>query len=137
MDSLVNDFQGQIMAAMWKTAMRNKPMQLIALRDIGWFAARAFTRPDEFAGRCLSLAGAELTFDQANEIFKAKVGNDMPSTYGVLAKVLLWVVKEAGETFKWLNEDGYGADIKDLRRMHPGLMDFGTWLEEVSGLAVG
>jgi hypothetical protein len=134
MDSLANDFQGQVMVAMWKTAMRNKPMQLIATRDIGWFAARAFTCPDQFAGRCLGLAGAELTFDQANEIYREKVGRDMPSTYGVLAKVLLWAVKEAGETFHWLNEDGYAADIEDLRRMCPGLMDFGTWLEEESGL---
>ncbi|KAH8719429.1 hypothetical protein GQ44DRAFT_712363 [Phaeosphaeriaceae sp. PMI808] len=132
MDGLVNDFQGQMMVSMWKTAMRDKPMQLIATRDIGWFAAQAFRCPDEFAGRYLSLAGTELTFDQANEIFKQRFGKDMPSTYGILASILLRMIKEAGETFKWLNEDGYGADIEDLRSMHPDLMDFGTWLEKES-----
>ncbi|KAF2188606.1 NAD(P)-binding protein [Zopfia rhizophila CBS 207.26] len=137
MDGLVNDFQGQVMVSMWKTAMRDKPMQLIATCDIGWFAAQAFKCPNEFAGRYLSLAGAELTFDQANEIFKRRFGRDMPSTYGILASILLWIVKEAGETFKWLSEDGYGADIEELKRMYPDLMDFRIWLEKESNFKAG
>ena len=32
---------------------------------------------------------------------------------------------------------GYGADIADLRKMHPELLDFGAWLQRGSaqGLA--
>ncbi|MGW2408442.1 hypothetical protein ACWCXK_28515 [Streptomyces sp. NPDC001739] len=30
---------------------------------------------------------------------------------------------------EWLNKHGYRADIPATREIHPGTMDFGTWLE--------
>ncbi len=30
---------------------------------------------------------------------------------------------------KWFSTDGYGADIAKLKAIHPGLKDFGMWLD--------
>jgi hypothetical protein len=32
--------------------------------------------------------------------------------------------------FEWLNVNGCKADIPALHKLHPGLMDFDTWLEK-------
>lgn len=133
MEGFTNDFMGKAMASMWETSIpKDKPLQLVATRDIGWFAAQAFNNPDEYAGRYLSLAGAELTFREANQIFKQKFGKDMPSTYGIVSHILLHVAKDVAVMFKWLKNEGTGADVAELKRLHPGLMDFGTWLETES-----
>jgi hypothetical protein len=37
-----------------------------------------------------------------------------------------------GLMFKWFGTDGYGADIAALRKIHPGLLSFGQYLEKES-----
>jgi len=32
--------------------------------------------------------------------------------------------------YEWLNGDGYEVDFPTLRNLHPGLMNFDTWLEK-------
>ena len=44
-------------------------LQLIAVDDIGAFAALAFGAPDEWIGRTLEIAGDELTMVEAAEVF--------------------------------------------------------------------
>ncbi|KAF2797335.1 NAD(P)-binding protein [Melanomma pulvis-pyrius CBS 109.77] len=137
MEGITDDFQGKAMASAWNTALKDKPMQLVSTKDIGWFAANAFQHPDEFAGRYLSLAGAEITFQQANDIFKAKFGRDMPTTFGVVSHLLLHMVKDISVLFKYLKQEGTGADIEELRRINPDLTDFGSWLDTESPFRSG
>ncbi|KAF2684382.1 NAD(P)-binding protein [Lentithecium fluviatile CBS 122367] len=132
MENISNDFAGKATATSWQLALKDKPMQLIATKDIGWFAANAFKHPEDNAGRYLSLAGASLTFDEANAIFKKRIGTDMPTTFGVVASLGMCLVKEVGAIFKWLKQNGNGADVDECRRMNPSLTDFGAWLESDS-----
>jgi uncharacterized protein YbjT (DUF2867 family) len=133
MDGFTNDFMGKAMATMWRTSLSSsEPLQLIATKDIGIFAALAFKNPDTFAGKYLSIAGATLTFEEANLVFKQKVGTDMPQTFGFVGKALLHVAKDVGIMFKWLKEEGTGADVDECRRLYPGLTSFGEWLEKDS-----
>ncbi|KAF2637626.1 NAD(P)-binding protein [Massarina eburnea CBS 473.64] len=132
MENLTNDFAGKAMAGSWSAVLKDRPLQLVATKDIGWFGAEAFKRPDDFAGRYLSLAGAELTFSEANTIFKKKFGKDLPATYGCVAKGLLLVVKDLGAMFQYLKHNPVGADVEELRKLHPGLMNLGTWFEKES-----
>jgi uncharacterized protein YbjT (DUF2867 family) len=132
MENMSNDFAGKGFASSWQSALKDKPMQLIATKDIGWFAANAFRHPEENAGRYLSMAGASLTFDEANAIFKEKVGTDMPTTFTIVAQLGMHFMKEVGAIFKWLKKSGNDASVEECRRMNPLLMDFGTWLETES-----
>jgi hypothetical protein len=104
-------------------------MQIISTQDIGWFAAQALIRPSDFAGRAISLAGDDLTFGEANEIFKGKAGFDLPTTYGFIISGLLWMVKDVGLMFNYFERVGYAADIEALRREHPGLQSFADWVQ--------
>ncbi|KAF2002216.1 nucleoside-diphosphate-sugar epimerase family protein [Amniculicola lignicola CBS 123094] len=132
MEGITNDFQGKAMASMWDVAMKGKPLQLVATKDIGWFAAAAFTHPGEFAGRYISLAGSSLTFDEANAIFNKRLGTDMPRIPGFVARITLHIINELDVMFKWIRKQDDGAHIDELKKMHPRLMDFGTWLETES-----
>lgn len=133
MENLTPDFAGKALAASWSAILKDKkPLQLVAAKDIGWFGAAAFLHPDEYAGRYISLAGDELTFQQADRVFREKMGYALPATYGCVAKALLGVVKSLGAMFEWLKREENGVDVGELRRVHPGLMDLGTWLVEES-----
>ncbi|KAF2431368.1 nucleoside-diphosphate-sugar epimerase family protein [Tothia fuscella] len=132
MENLTPDFMGKGFATMWSVAVKEKPLQLIATADIGHLAGEAFIKPDEYAGKAISLAGDELTFEEANKVFQQKVGYEMPQTFGFLASGMLWAIKEVGIMFRWFYTDGYGADIQGLKKTHPELLSFGNWLVKES-----
>ncbi|RYP22677.1 hypothetical protein DL765_001527 [Monosporascus sp. GIB2] len=130
MENFTPGFGTKVMATAWRVAVKEKPLQLISIRDIGWFAAQAFMRPGDFAGRAISLAGDELTLSQANTIFRIKIGHEMPETFRFLARLLLWYSAEFGDMFRWFYTDGYGADIKALKAEHPDLLSLSEWLDQ-------
>ena len=135
MDNFVPGMFGKVFAAAWKVALGDKPLKLIAASDIGFFGAKAFEDPEQFAGRSITLAGDSLTFEEAREVWKQKMGTEMPVTYDVLGKAFLWYSEEMGLMMKWFKEVGAAGDPAELRKEHPGLMDFGTWLEKDSKFA--
>lgn len=126
---LAPGLDGKVMRTAWRSVMRGKALQLVATDDIGHFAAQALLRPDGFAGRCISLAGDELAFPEANATYKAKTGSDLPQTFALLARMILGLAPEVAKMLRWFVAEGYGADIKALRAEYPGLMSFGDWVE--------
>ena len=131
MENLNPGFVGKVSATLWKFAIPpTTPVQFVATADIGFFGAKAFLDSEEYNGRVLSLAGDELTFPQAEMVFKEKMGVELPRTFGIVAWALLKAVKELRLMFKWLADVGSAADIVELRRMYPDLMTFDDWLEK-------
>ncbi|RAL02554.1 NmrA/HSCARG family protein [Aspergillus ibericus CBS 121593] len=128
-DNFTPDFIGKVVNTCWKISLRGKPLQLIAVSDIGFFGAQAFLKPEEYSGKCVSLAGESLTFDEMAAIFKQKTGKNLPMTFGFLGRLFMWMVKDLGYMFQWFHDSGYNADIPALKRVHPELKDFAAWLE--------
>lgn len=85
--------------------------------------------PEKFAERSLSLAGDELTFDEANTIYQKQFGCDIPTTYGVVGSALVWAIRDINLMFKFFEEVGHAADIQALREEHLGLLSFSDWLK--------
>ncbi|OKL60738.1 hypothetical protein UA08_04250 [Talaromyces atroroseus] len=131
-DNFVPGFMGKIFTASYRVALKDKPLQFIATSDIGYFGAEGFLHPDRYAGRGLSLAGDELTYDQFAKIFERKTGQRLPTTFGFLGSIILASMKDFGYMFKWFHDEGYKADIPELRCMNPDLENFETWLEKES-----
>ncbi|CAI6094847.1 unnamed protein product [Clonostachys chloroleuca] len=129
MENFQVGFVGKIFATAWRDNVKSRPLQLIATEDIGEFAAQSFLSPNEFNGRSIGLAGDELTYSQLVDVFNKKTGAAPPTTFGFIAKLLLWLSKEMGTMFAFFEREGYGADIKELKKQHPGLKDLGSWLE--------
>lgn len=134
MDNYVPGSMAKVFLTAWKVAIdKDQPLQLIACADIGQFAAEALMNPEKYNGRAISLAGDELTFDQAAAVFKQRIGSDMPTTYGLVGSLALFALKDIGTMFKWMNSEGFGADVEELRRENPDMIDFGAYLEKYSG----
>ncbi|KAI9864400.1 MAG: hypothetical protein M1824_005103 [Vezdaea acicularis] len=130
-DNLTFDFMGKAFGAMWAT-MGDKKLQFISTKDIGWFAAQAFLKPDEYHNKAISLAGDEINNAEAAEKFKKVTGKDMPVTYTFIGRAIRWAVGDMNAMLKWFEEEGYGADIPALKRLHPKLQNFEEWLTESS-----
>lgn len=133
LENFTPDFFGKVFTTAWKITVKEKPLQVISTKDIGFFGAKAFLFPDQYKGQAISLAGDELTFDKMAEIFKSKTGKSVPMTFDFVARSLLWMMKDLGYMFQWFYDVGYGANIAALKETHPGLKDFKTWLEVESG----
>ncbi|CAF9931002.1 hypothetical protein IMSHALPRED_008338 [Imshaugia aleurites] len=136
MDGLTPNFMGKVFATFLKVGLKpSKSLAFIATSDIGFFAGQAFLQPEspDYKNKAISLAGDDLTFGQLNQVFSEKLGYQMPTTFEFLARFIKWMISEMNVMFKWFDEEGYVTDIPKLRRMNPGLKDFGTWLETESG----
>jgi uncharacterized protein YbjT (DUF2867 family) len=114
----------------------NRPLQMIAVDDIGAFAAIAFGQREKMKNRALEIAGDELTFPQAAEAFSRAIGRSVDFNYIPVEKVAEGD-KEGARMFNWFNRSGYNADIPPLRSMHPGLLTFEQWLRNSDWLRSG
>ncbi|KAI9870784.1 MAG: hypothetical protein M1830_001726 [Pleopsidium flavum] len=130
-DNLTPDFMGKAFAAMWKS-MGDTKLMLVSTRDIGRFAAGVFEDADNYRNKAISMAGDELTFDEACEVYEKVIGKSMPVTFVGVGRAIMWAVKDLGLMFKWFVDVGFKVDIRELRRMDPELQDFGTWLKDSS-----
>ena len=108
-------------------------MQLIAIDDIGAFAALAFANPESYLGKAMEITGDRLTAPQIADALSTSAGRPIPHTQVPLQA--LWEhAPEAAKVFTWASERYYDTDLAPLRQAHPGLMDFSTWLNR-SGTA--
>jgi uncharacterized protein YbjT (DUF2867 family) len=100
-------------------------LPLVALDDIGALAAFAVTRPDEFAGRTLDVAGDIRTpLDIADRLAE---GLGEPVRYEEVQVEGVFIYQEASTQVH---------DIERLRGLYPRLHTFETWLGEGGGLSV-
>lgn len=133
MDNMNPGMFCSVFTAMWNSALSpTTKLQLVSVRDIGVFASKALREPERWAGKAVSLAGDELTLAEAKEHFRNATGKELPQGWAIVAKGLLWAVKEVGDMFRFFEEEGYGADIAALSAEEPTLQDFETWLKESS-----
>jgi uncharacterized protein YbjT (DUF2867 family) len=102
-------------------------MQLIAIDDIGAFAAVAFADPERYVGRAMEITGDRLTAPQIAAALSAAAGRPIPHSR-VPLDVLWQHAPEAAKVFTWADERYFDTDPASLRAAHPNLMDFTTWL---------
>jgi len=104
------------------------PMQLIAVRDIGAFAAIAFDQPGQFLGRTVEIAGDLLAPPQIAETFGRVCG--LPARFRQTpVEQIRAFDRQLAQMFTFFNEHpSEPADLSALRAQHPGLMSLETWL---------
>lgn len=107
-------------------------LQMIAVDDIGAFAAMAFGAPGEWIGRTVELAGDELTMPQVAAIFSEKIGQ--PVAYSPEHEDRPGGGTEARRMAAWFDEHGYSADIAALRALYPQLNDVRTFVAQADWL---
>ncbi|TKA79182.1 hypothetical protein B0A55_03477 [Friedmanniomyces simplex] len=134
-ENLGNNFFGRGFVAMWRLNGLDRPLQQISTTDIGLIAADAFLNSDseEYRNKGISLAGDELSPNEAARIFKEVTGQELPYTYPVVGRSLRWLAKEQlGLMFDWFVTDDFKVDVKALRQRYPFMRDFRTWVAQES-----
>jgi uncharacterized protein YbjT (DUF2867 family) len=127
MENLASPMMGPRDGVLANALKATTSLQMIAVDDIGAFAAMAFARPDEFIGQALELAGDALTMPQVAASLARATGQPVTFVELSVAQVAAFS-KETADMMAWFNEHGYRADIAGLRKLHPGLMTFEAWL---------
>lgn len=111
------------------------PQQIMAVDDVGFFTALAFSRPREWIGRAIALAGDELTPIQIAAAIGTAIGHPLP-----YARIPIEAIRAVDENFafayEWLNERGYRADIAAVRGIHPAVLDLRGWLDRTGAAAI-
>lgn len=132
MDNLEPKFPSQVFIAALRDTVGSKPVQWVAVHDIGVFAKLAFESPDKFNHKAIGLAGDELTIAQLDQAFKNKTTQGMAGTFWALGAFLKLVIGELGLMINWFGSEGYKANIPELKKLYPGLMNMETWIEKES-----
>ncbi|KAK0736062.1 hypothetical protein B0T21DRAFT_366210 [Apiosordaria backusii] len=122
-----------LFTAMWASSLSpNTKLQLVSVRDIGKFAAKALTEPAKWSNKAVGLAGDELTLGEARTKFANVTGKKLPQAWSLFGKGMLWAVKEVGTMFQFFEDEGYHVDMEARRKDVPDLQDFEAWLKEPS-----
>ena len=131
MENCHTGLHGKGFAAMW-SCMGDKPLQVVSTRDIGIFAARAILESNNsiFKNKAISLAGDELTYAQADKIFKSVYQKSMPKAPALVGTLVQWQTPELKSMFDWFKTVGFKADMAECRSIHPGMLNFEAWLRD-------
>jgi uncharacterized protein YbjT (DUF2867 family) len=127
MENLVAPFSLQGSTLAWALAPETK-LQMIAVEDIGWFGARAFTDAADLNGREIDLAGDIRTMPEATEILTKALGRPIAFAQTPIEQVRQYS-KEMALMLEWFERVGYSADIAGLER------EFGRPLTKLSDWA--
>jgi len=99
---------------------------LVAVDDIGFFAALAFRAPDRFIGKTVDIAGDFLTPPEVASALGAALGRSVAYRHVPPESLSTPIV---AALYEWVNRSGYPEiDVGALRALHPGLLTFEDWL---------
>lgn len=111
----------------------DKPIHLIANQDMGRVAAYVMQNSSQYIGRDIELAGDVLTPIQMTAAF-----SEVQKTTVVYKETPAWIFlllfrKELYDLIQWYRNQGYIADVKQLRQEFPGLLTtFSEFLEQTN-----
>jgi uncharacterized protein YbjT (DUF2867 family) len=114
MENLLAPFSLQGSTLAWALGPDTK-LQMIAVDDIGWFGARAFTDAAALNGREIDLAGDLRTMSEAAETLTKALGRRISFAQTPIEQVRQYS-KEMALMLEWFENVGYSADIAGLER---------------------
>jgi len=114
MENLLAPFSLQGSTLAWALGAGTK-LQMIAVDDIGWFGARAFTDATALNRREIDLAGDARTMPEAAAILTEALGRPIVFAQTPIEQVRQYS-KEMASMLQWFERVGYSADIAGLER---------------------
>src|SRR6202008_3258080 len=114
MENLLETFSLQGSTLAWALGQSTK-LQMIAVEDIGWFGARAFTDAVALNRREIDLAGDVRTMPQAAATLTGGLGRPVVFAQTPIEQVRQYS-KEMASMLEWFERVGYSADIAGLER---------------------
>ena len=129
MENLMEPFSLQGSTLAWALGPATK-LQMIAVDDIGWFGARAFTDAAALSRREIDLAGDVRTMRESAEILAEALGRPITFAQTPIEQVRQYS-KEMAVMLEWFENVGYSVDVGGLER------EFGRGLTKLPEWARG
>jgi uncharacterized protein YbjT (DUF2867 family) len=107
-------------------------LQMVAVDDIGAFAALAFEHPGKWKNRTFSLAGHESSMQQIADAFCRVTAQDVEYVqvpWDRFEKNMGHMGPELTVMYRWFEEKGFHFNIEEVRREYPLTHTFKRWLE--------
>jgi uncharacterized protein YbjT (DUF2867 family) len=104
-------------------------LQMVAVDDIGAFAAVAFEHPGKWKNRTFSLAGDELSMQQIAEAFSRETARDVTYVQVSWDQFEKNMGQELTLMYRWFEEKGFHFNIEEVQREYPATHTFDRWLE--------
>ena len=104
-----------------------KPLQMIAVQDIGKWVAHMFLNRERFLGKAVEIAGDEVDFTKMMAAYKKVYGKtpmDVQAPPPTSAPQSAFPSGDFEKMFKWINTYGYKADMEMNRREIPDLLSY-------------
>ena len=114
-----------ITMSMISTGARRRPVQMIAVPDIGRWVAHMFQERDRFLGKAIEITGDELDQQKMMAAYRDVYGRT-PET--PVPTPVPWLNADFEKMIEWIDLHGYKADIEMNRREIPGLLTYEKFL---------
>jgi uncharacterized protein YbjT (DUF2867 family) len=114
-----------IALSMSRVSIADKPLQMIAVQDIGQWVVHVFLHPESYLSQAIEIAGDEVTFPQMISAYERVYGKKPRSMW---LPASLFSRGDLGKMFIWLNKYGYEADLKANRAAIPDLLTYEQFL---------
>ena len=105
-----------------------KPLQMIAVQDIGKWVAHMFLNRDRFLGKAVEIAGDEVDFTKMMNAYKKVYGKTpmdlQPPPQPAPTAPSTFVSGDFEKMINWINTYGYKADLEMNRREIPDLLTY-------------
>jgi uncharacterized protein YbjT (DUF2867 family) len=132
-----NFIQPQVIAGLKEGKLRralpaSRPVQLVAVEDIGAFAVFAIEHPQFFLNKRIDIAGDELDGEKTAAIL-AKASGRMITYEEFSPEVLKSRSPDLAKMMEWQSKNNYTADTKGLRKTFPEVKwhSFEEWAKGV------
>jgi uncharacterized protein YbjT (DUF2867 family) len=111
--------------SMLRSSNGERPLQMIAVPDIGKWVARMFLRPELYLSQAVEIAGDEVTFAEMLAAYQKVYGRRPKS---VRLPKSLFSGGDAGKMIAWMSREGYQADLRANRAAIPDLLTYEAFL---------
>ena len=109
-----------------RSVLKDKPLQLIAVEDIGKWVALAFTQPETYLNQAIEIGGDALTYAQIQAVYQ-KVYDKRQTSFW-LPPFLTALMGGMGKMFQWFGQAGFQADLTKCRALIKDTLTFEQWL---------
>jgi uncharacterized protein YbjT (DUF2867 family) len=103
-------------------------LQMVAVDDIGAFAALAFERAKHWDARAVELAGDELSMSELTQAFTRMSGRDVRYVQTPWDEFEKQTGPEMTMMWRWFEDIGFHVDTSALRQEYANLTSFDRWL---------
>ena len=103
---------------------------MVAVDDIGAFAAQVFSRPAQYLEKGVELAGDEKTFKEIKAIYTRMMGHK-PRYLTLPAWLFAPMSKEMSTMFTWFKQQGFQAEIPKIKAAMPQVKGLQQALAEI------